>query len=69
MQQIAVRGVDLEDLEARGDGAHRVAVRAEHRLEVAFAERPRRDPARIDRLLGRRDDAPGLVAAVEVGLA
>ena len=63
-------GMDLEDLEARGErAAYRVAVGREHRLEVALPERARRDPARIDRLLGGRDGGPGLVAALEVGLA
>src|SRR3989442_11500446 len=69
MQQVAVRGVDLEDVEARCDGAaHRIAIGAEHRLKVPFAEGARRDPARVDRLIGGRDDAPGLVAAVQIRL-
>ena len=69
MKQVAVRSVDLEKIEARGHrAAHGIAVSGEHRLEVALAERARRDPARVDRLVGGRDDAPRLVAAVEIGL-
>src|SRR5262249_16728358 len=61
--------MELQDLEARRNGTtHRVAVGREQGLEVALLERARRDAARIDRLLGRRDGAPGLVAAVEVSL-
>ncbi len=70
VQQVAVRGVELQDLEARGHGAaHRVAVSASSTAwKSPSSNAPRRDPALVERLLGRRDGAPGLVAAVEVGL-
>src|SRR5439155_18783686 len=67
MQQIAVRGVDLDDIEARGDGAaHGVAIGGEHRLEVARLEGARRDPSFAEARFRRRNRRPGLVAAVAI---
>ena len=69
VQQVAVRGVDLDDVEARGHGAaHGIAESGEHRLEVARLEGAWRDPALAEARLGRRDGRPGLVAALEVCL-
>src|SRR5690242_8886250 len=69
MQQVAVRGMDLEDLEAGGmRAAYRFAVGVQHHLEVALLEGARRDPVRAQGRFGRRHRAPRLVAALEIGV-
>src|SRR5215212_4403077 len=69
MEKVSVCGVDLEYVEPRRNrAAHRIAISVEHGLEVAFLERARGDPAGVNRLFGRRNRAPRLVAAIEVRL-
>ena len=67
VHQVAVRIVDLEDLEAGLQRAlGRVHPVALERHEIGDGKLPRHDEALGHRLRGRRDDVPGLLAARQV---
>src|SRR5207248_11562606 len=65
VQQVAVCGVDLEHLEARGmSAAYRGAIGSEQRFLVARADRPWAEPAFAERLARGANDIPGFFAAL-----